>query len=110
MIEKMNERIIVQKNTVTVDKYGNHKTGWADYFSCAAYASTYQYDREKEGVITEEEQTVVFEVRYCSELKNLDSTHYRVLFHGEGYNIQSVDMMNYQHKSIRIRCQKEARS
>ena len=109
MIEKMNERITIQQNTVIVDKYGNHKNGWTEYFSCAAYASTYQYDREKESVITEAEQTVIFEVRYCSELKNLDSTHYRILFHGDSYNIQSVDMMNYQRKKTRIRCQKEAR-
>ena len=36
MIEKMNERITIQQNSVTVDKYGNHKNGWTDYFSCAA--------------------------------------------------------------------------
>ena len=109
MIERMNERITIQQNTVTVDKYGNHKTGWTDYFSCWAYASTYQYDREKETVVTEDEQTIIFEVRYCSELKTLDSTHFRILFHGAPYDIQSVDMMNYQKKSIRIRCKKEAR-
>ena len=97
MIEKMNERITIQQNAVIVDKYGNHKNGWTEY------------DREKESVITEAEQTVIFEVRYCSELKNLDSTHYRILFHGDSYNIQSVDMMNYQRKTIRIRCQKEGR-
>ena len=33
MIEKMNERITVQQNAVTVDKYGNHKNDWTDYFS-----------------------------------------------------------------------------
>ena len=109
MIEKMNERTTIQQNAVTVDKYGNHKNGWTDYFSCAAYASTYQYDREKESVITEAEQTVIFEVRYCSELKSLDSTHFRIRFRDGLYNIQSVDMMNYQRKTIRIRCQKEVR-
>ena len=60
-------------------------------------------------MITEAEQTVIFEVRYCSELKSLDSTHFRIRFRDGLYNIQSVDMMNYQRKSIRIRCQKEVR-
>ena len=109
MIERMNERIIIQKNTAVADRYGNRKAVWTDYFTCWSYASTYQYDREKEAVITEQEQTVIFEARYCSELKNLDSTHYRILFHGETYDIQSVDMMNYQRKTLRIRTQKEAR-
>lgn len=33
-IAAMRVRVTFQKNTVIVDKYGNHKTGWADYFSC----------------------------------------------------------------------------
>ena len=35
-IAAMRVRVTFQKNTVTVDKYGNHKTGWVDYFSCWA--------------------------------------------------------------------------
>ena len=106
-IARMNERITVQKNTVTVDQYGNHKNAWAEYFSCYAYASTYQYDREKDGVITEQEQTLSFEVRWCTELADMDSTHYRVLFRGTVYDIDSVDFMNYQRRVIRIRTRKE---
>ena len=32
-IAAMRVRVTFQKNAVTVDKYGNHKTGWTDYFS-----------------------------------------------------------------------------
>ena len=31
-IAAMRVRVTFQKNTVIVDKYENHKTGWADYF------------------------------------------------------------------------------
>ena len=103
-IARFNERISIQKNTVTVDKYGNHKNAWTDYFTCYTYASTYQYDKERESAVTEEERTINFEVRYCEELKDLDSTHYRVAFHGDSYDIQTVDFMNYQRKTIRIVC------
>lgn len=103
-IARFNERLTIQKNEVTVDRYGNHKNTWTDYFACFTYASTYRYDRESETATTTEEQTVNFEVRYCRELASLDSTHYRVSFHGDSYNIQSVDMMNYQRKTIRISC------
>ena len=51
-----------------------------------------------------EERTINFEVRYCEELKDLDSTHYRIAFHGDSYDIQTVDFMNYQKKTIRIVC------
>lgn len=103
-IARFNERLTVQKNEIVVDKYGNHKNTWTDYFTCFTYASTYQYDRENEAATTMEEQTIYFEVRYCPELAGLDSTHYRVSFHGDSYDIQSVDMMNYQRKTIRIIC------
>lgn len=103
-IARFNERITIQKNTVVTDRIGNHTNAWADWFSCFAYASTYQYDKEEAAATTRQEQTINFEVRYCTELKDLDSTHYRVSFHGQPYDIESVDMMNYQRKTIRIVC------
>ena len=39
-IAAMRVHITFQKNAVTVDKYGNHKNGWTDYFSCWATVGT----------------------------------------------------------------------
>lgn len=105
-IARFNERITVQKSTVVVDKYHNHMNAWEDYFSCYAYANTYAKDEETE-VLTHDERTVIFEVRYCSELAGITSTNYRVVFKGDAYNITNIDMMNYQKKCIRIKCRKE---
>ena len=103
-IARFNERVTFQKNVVIVDKYKNHINTWEDYFSCYTYANTWQQDREENGVVIREDQTITFEVRYCSELKSLDSTHFRAVFHGDIYNIENVDMMNYQRKIIKVRC------
>lgn len=103
-IARFNERLTFQKNSVVTDKNGNHVNVWADYYSCFCYAGTYQYDRETEEAVTSREQTIRFEVRYCRELKELDSTHYRVSFHGNAYDIESVDMMNYQKRTVKIVC------
>ena len=107
-IARKNERITFQKNTVVTDKYGNHKNTWTDYFSCFAYAGTDQAAEQGDEVVTDE-RSVIFHVRYCPELANLDSTAYRVLFRGMICNILSVDMMNYQRREIRIVCRKEKR-
>lgn len=104
----MNERITVEKNTTVKDKVGNHVNTWEEYFSCFTYASTYEAE-ERSGEVTAEERTVSFSVRYCSELKDLNSTNFRIRFHGEIYNIRSVDMMNYQRREIKLLCRKEAR-
>ena len=108
MIEKMNELITLQKNTVTVDKYGNHKNTWEDYYTCHAYANTFVKE-ETESEVSADERSITFEVRYCSELKGVTSTGYRIIFHDEAYNIESVDMMNWQRKFIHLKCRKEKR-
>ena len=53
MIEKLNERITIEKSTVVADKVGNHRNTWEEYFNCFAYTSTYQA-QEEEGEITAE--------------------------------------------------------
>lgn len=107
-IARMNERITFQKSTVKVDAVGNHKNVWEDYFSCFTYASTLQ-TAESTGEVTTEERSVTFCCRYCSELACVSATGYRILFHGEIYNIRSVDMMNYQREELKFQAVREVR-
>ena len=104
-IARFNKRITIQKNTTTIDKNRNHFNTWADYYSCWAYAGTYQFDKEEQGEAkTDPEQTINFEVRFCSEVKHLASDRYRVIFDGAIYDIIAVDNMNYQDETVKIRC------
>ena len=109
MIEKLNEKIVIQMNSVAMDQYGNRIPQWIDYFTCSAYANTYVKEEGADGTVISDERSITFEVRYCSELRNITSTGYRVLFHGEAYDIESVDMMNWQKKMIHLKCRKEKR-
>ena len=52
---------------------------------------------------------ITFTVRYCSQLVDIVSTSFRILFRGEIYNILSVDHMNYKKKSLKFRCEKVRR-
>ena len=108
MIEKLNERITIEKSTVVADKVGNHRNTGEEYFTCFAYASTYQA-QEEEGEVTAEQKSVVFTVRWCSETRGLTSTGYRIHFREQLYNIESVDPMNYQKKILKIHCRLERR-
>ena len=107
-ISKLSERIAIEKNAVTVDSIGNHKNTWTYYFSCYAYASTYQAE-EKESEVSSEERSVTFTVRWCSETAAVTSIVFRVRFRGEVYDIESVDLMNYRKKEIRFKCRREPR-
>ena len=108
MIERLNEKIIIQQSTVIADEYENRVKSWADYFTCWAYASTFAKD-ETPDVTTTDQRGITFEVRFCSELSSITSDQYRVIFHNEVYNIESVDMMNWMRKTIKLKCRKDER-
>lgn len=108
MIERMNEKITIQHHEVTVDQYGNHLKEWTDYFTCWAYASTMAKD-EQPDVTTTDQRGITFEVRFCSELEPITSDSYRVIFHDEIYDIESIDMMNWMRKTIKLKCRKVER-
>ena len=107
-VGKMYERITIQKNCVVVDAIGNHKNGWEDYFSCYTYPSTYSAD-ETNGEVQHERESITFSVRYSPEVAAVTATGYRILFHGQLYNIEAIDPMNYDRKEIKIRCTLEVR-
>ena len=50
-IGRMNERITFQKNDIVTDQYKNRVPVWSDYFSCWAYASTYNANEDGDGGI-----------------------------------------------------------
>jgi SPP1 family predicted phage head-tail adaptor len=106
-IAKLSERITVQKQVACKDSVGNRWNDWQDYFSCAAYASTYETEEQEEVAETLEQKTVIFTIRWCSEVSHLDATHYRILFRGDIYDIQAVDPVNYSRKTMKLKCSME---
>lgn len=108
MIEKLNERITIEKSTVVTDKVGNHRNTWEEYFTCFAYVLTYE-SQEEDGEVTAEQKSVVFTVRWCSETRGLTSTGYRIHFREQLYDIESIDPMNFQKKTLKIHCRLERR-
>ena len=107
MIDKMNERLTIEKSKAYTDKAGNHRNAWEDCFSCFTYASTYEL-QESGDEVKQENRSVVFTVRWCRETAAVTSTGYRIRFRGEVYSILSVDPMNYQKQGIKLHCRKEA--
>ena len=107
-ISRRNGRITIQKNESYTDKYKNHVHTWTDYFSCYAYASTYMAEEEGD-TVSYEERSITFEARYCPEIAAVTSTGYRIVFKDENYDIESVDMMNYQNRTVRIKARREKR-
>ena len=97
-------RITIQKNETVVDKYGNHKSAWVDYFKCWATAVTSGLSTKEEEAAshTVEADQLDFTIRYSAETAAVNSKQYRILLGERIYNIQSIDEMGFKHNSRKI--------
>ena len=113
-IALMRSRIIIQKNTVTVDEIGNHVNTWTDFYECYAYANmssnlSASGEKQEAGQIVATD-TFTFTVRYCKALAGMTSDGYRILFGGNIYNITKVDDYQFRHETLKIKAERVQRS
>lgn len=102
-IDLMRERIVIQRSTIKSDSIGNHMAVWEDYFSCAAYVNSLS-GREYEAAALHNAQTeIIFTIRWCSEVKDMNSESYRIIFNGRIYNISFVDNVQYRNRTVKLR-------
>ena len=108
-IAALNERVMIQVNTVVTDKYGNHKNTWEDFFSC--YATISGENGKEQAIVGEivEATDMNVTVRYCAQTASVRSTTHRIFFRNEIYDIVAVDHLNYKKHGIKFRCQKVRR-
>lgn len=111
-ISLINERVVFQKNSVSVDSIGNHRNVWEDYYSCfatiAGEGGVTSKERSFAGT-TVEDVAMTVTVRYCQMTSEITSTGFRIMFHGEIYNITNIDHMNYRKKCLKFICKKVRR-
>ena len=106
-ISGLRVQITIQKNETVVDKYGNHKSTWTDFFTCWASAVTSGLsasEKESAGHTTEADKLDIT-VRYSTETAAINSKQYRVLLAGRIYNILSIDEMGFKHNSRKLHTQ-----
>lgn len=108
-IALLNEKILFQKSIVVSDAIGNRKNAWEDYYSCFATIGGEGGNEKSEAGQTVDDASITFTVRYCSQLVDIASTGFRILFRGEIYNILAIDHRNYKKKSLKFRCEKVRR-
>lgn len=108
MINSLKKRITIQKNSLKKDENGNHILEWRDYYNCFAYVNNLSGSEYYEAARTNRQNDLYFVIRYSSEVKKIDSEHYRIVFDGEIYNITFVDNVLYKNETIKLHASKEA--
>ncbi len=108
-IELLNTRIFISKNELVTDEIGNHKNTWKPYYTCYATVSSETGSENTDAGTSVENTKVDFTIRWCKLAAAITSTHFRVQFGDDIYDITSVDHMNYKKKCIKLSCQKVRR-
>lgn len=108
-ISLLNQKITVQKNTVTVDEIGNHLNTWEDFYSCHATVSGESPSESTAAGMVVDNTKADFTVRWCKSVSQITSDGFRILYGDEIYNILGIDHMNFKKKSVKFKCQKVRR-
>lgn len=108
-IADLSRKIRLQSKTVEIDKIGNHKSVWSDYLTTNAYISFQGKGEEVFLGMEIDKSDISFTVRFQKNLKNINTSEFRIIFDDEIYNIISIDFMNYKNRLIKFRCRKVSR-
>lgn len=108
-ISLLNERIVIEKIIVEVDKIGNHKNIWRKYYSCYATISSESPQEETSSGSIWDESKIDFTIRYSREVADISSTGFRVVFRNSIYEIKGIDHMNYRKESMKLHCRRVER-
>lgn len=108
-VARLSERIVIQENTATVDRVGNHINTWVDYFSCHATISAEAPKEDTEAGVVWDDSKIDFTIRWCEKTSSVTSTSFRVLFRSSIYEISGVDHMNFKRKAVKLHCRRVER-
>ena len=106
-IAEMNERIVIQKSRMETDTIGNHTLKWFDYYYCWARVDNVSGKEFWEAAQHNAQDSLYFTIRHFSPVHDLDTTHYRVKFRGQIYNITFIDHSQYKNKMLRLMAERE---
>ena len=108
-VARLSEKVTIQKNRITTDAIGNHKSTWENYYSCFATIGGEKGSEKVAAGMTVDDAAMSVTVRYCRKTADVNALEYRILFKGEIYNITNVDHLNYRKRALKISCVKARR-
>ncbi len=101
-VSTMRERILITRQEVRTDAFGNHTNVQVPFCSRWAYANRTTGSEEETGRVVREEESIYFVVRFDEETRQITSTGFQIEFHGKTYDITSVDNYRFRNESLTL--------
>lgn len=108
-ISMLNEKVTFQKNEVVKDRIGNHTNAWTDFYTCYATISGESGREEQDAGQTVEHPDMNVTIRWCRKAAVITEDGFRILFHGELFDIIGIDHFSYKKQALKFKCRKAAR-
>lgn len=94
---------IMKRTGYTTDEIGNQIPATEPFLKIHAYVNNLSGKEYWEAAQTQSENTVVFTVRHCRTLQDVNTREYFILWQGREYNITSLDNVQYKNETLKIR-------
>ncbi|MCH3943059.1 MAG: phage head closure protein [Atopobiaceae bacterium] len=98
------QKIEIQKSTPTKDVDGVDKDVWVKERSPYAYANALSGAEFWAAAQVNEQETVVFEIRWHPWASSIDPEKNRIVWNGWSYDISFVDDVMNRHETVKIKC------
>lgn len=98
-----NNKITIQKQTITQDEIGNEDISWTDLYVVYAYINSLYGAEYYTAAAYNQENTITFTMRWFKALDELNLADYRIIFNDVPYEIKSVDNVEYRNRVVKIK-------
>lgn len=88
------------------DSMGNQVEKGIPYHKCRANVNSISGKEYMAAAHPVEEGEVTFEIRYCKDLADLNTTEYFIMFRGERYDISYIDNYLFGDDTLKIRARR----
>lgn len=102
-INKLNQKITIQKLTIVKDDLGIEMEKWVNFFETWCNANCLSGKEYWSASTVNAENTVVFTMRYCNALDNITPQEYKIVFNSADYDIKHVDNVQFANKIVKIK-------
>lgn len=97
------ETIEICVTEYTEDDIGNKIPEDRTYYKCRAYVNNLSGAEYWAAAQVQAEETVVFTVRYCRMIRNMNTLEHKILWKGREYNITSIDNVMNRNETVKLR-------